>query len=125
MDLILLDTFSQAGIGSYGINLIATALALLLAGYFLEGITVKGIFSALIIAFALSILHATLGAFLDTLAIGFNLVSFGLFSFVVDAVVILVASWFLDGFRVKSFLWAIVLAFVLSILNGVILRMLT
>lgn len=125
MELILLDTFAQAGVGGYFINILASALALLLAGYFLDGITVKGLFSAFIIAFALSLLHATLGQFLDALAIGFNIVSFGLFSFVVDAIVILVASWFLSGFRVKSFLWALLLAFVLSILNGVILRMLT
>jgi putative membrane protein len=41
----------------------------------------------------------------------------GLFSIVVDAVVLKVADYFMKGFAIKSFSWALAMAVVLAIFN--------
>ncbi|MEO1627612.1 MAG: phage holin family protein, partial [Bacteroidota bacterium] len=89
------------------------ALALLIAAFVLDGVEVKGITSSLLVALVLAFLNATIGSYLEEIT-GFYK---GILHFLVDAVVILLASALLKGFRVKGFLWAIILAVALTFLN--------
>ncbi|MEM9917530.1 MAG: phage holin family protein [Bacteroidota bacterium] len=115
---ILLDGLVVASTRSFLAQLLINALALLIASFFLDGVQVKGITSSLIVALVLAFLNATIGTYLTEIT-GFYK---GILHFVVDAVVILIASAILSGFKVKGFIWAVLLAVALTILNAFLYR---
>ena len=116
MELLLLDN----GLSSMLIKVLLNALALMAGAYFLKGVHVQDFTRALIVAVLLSVLNATLGNVLDFITLPLRFLTLGLFSFVIDAVMLLLASYFLKGFKVKSFGSAFVLAILLGIFNTVL-----
>jgi putative membrane protein len=72
---------------------------------------------ALIVAFVLGILNATLGKFLYFITTPLRWITLGIFSLVVDAVVLMIAAHFLKGFNIKNFSWAFLLAIFVALAN--------
>ncbi len=102
------------------INLILSAVAVFLASYILPGVTVDGFVSALIAAAVLGIINAILKPVLVILTLPINIISLGLFTFVINAFLILLTSKLVTGFHVNGFMWALILSFLLSIINFVL-----
>ncbi len=82
----------------------------------LSGITMKSFTTAMGVALVVALLNATLGLFLKIIT--FGILAFGLFKWILNAILILVADWLLDGFKVKNFLWALGLAAFVAIFDG-------
>ncbi len=122
METLFLDTSFLATAASPGflISLFIHTAALMIAAQLLEGVEIESWGAAIIVAIILAILNATIGSFLAAMT-GFHV---GLFGFVIDALVILMASSLMKRFNVKSFLWAFLLAIVLSFTNTVLSRLL-
>lgn len=119
MELLLLD----AGLGSVGemiIKVLLNALALMAGAHLLRGVQVEDFTRAVIIAVVLSFLNATLGAFLDFITTPLRYLTLGLFAFVVDAAILLLAAYFLKGFKVDNFRSAFLLAIALSVFNAIL-----
>lgn len=116
---IFLETLLGGG-GSFIVKLLVNTLAVFLAAKVLDGIQVKDLKTALFVAILVALLNVTLGTYLTELT-GFEI---GLLSFIIDGIVLLVASWFLDGFKIKGILWAFILAIVLALINGFLFRVL-
>jgi putative membrane protein len=81
---------------------------------------VKDFPRAIIIGLVVAVLNATLGHFLDWISTPFRWLTLGLFSFVVDALVLMVADYFLKGLTIKNFWWALALALVVGMANGLV-----
>ncbi|MBU0516456.1 MAG: phage holin family protein [Proteobacteria bacterium] len=92
------------------------ALALFGLSRILPGIELGGVFAALLVAAVLGVLNAVIRPVLILLTLPLTLITLGLFIFVVNALVILLAAWLLPGdvFLVTSFWWAVLLAVCLS-----------
>ncbi len=92
------------------------ALALFGLSRILPGIELGGFFSALLVAAVLGILNAVIRPVLILLTLPLTLVTLGLFIFVINALVILLAAWLLPPsvFFVTGFWWAALLAVCLS-----------
>lgn len=114
------DLFGQTGTGNFFIQLIVNGLALMIASFFLSGVKVKGLFSPFIVALVIAVLNATIGSYLEEL----TGIYAGVLHFLVDAAVILIASWILDGFKVTGPLWAIILAVALTFINAFLYQVL-
>lgn len=117
---LFLDAFanqSGLGIGSWIIRILINAVALMAAAYVLSGVSITDFTRAVILAVVLALLNATLGSVLDFVSTPLRWLTLGLFSIVVDAVVLKVADHFMKGFTIKSFSWALALAVVLAIFN--------
>jgi len=104
--------------GDFILKTIVNTLAIFIAAKILSGIQIKSLKTALLVSLLVAILNATLGSYL-TERTGLEI---GILSFIIDGVVLLVASWFLDGFKIKGILWAFILAVVLAFLNGFLFR---
>ena len=115
MTLVLLVV--QSGLGSFLINVLLMALVLMGAAYLLNGVEIRDFTRAVIIAIVLAILNATLGRFLDFVTTPLRWITLGLFSLVVDAVVLMIAAHFLKGFTIKNFSWALLMAIFVAIAN--------
>ena len=100
------------------INVLVTSVAFYIGGYILSGVEMKDFLQCIIVALVVGFLDVTLGTFLKIATLG--LLSLGIFTWLLNAILIQVADWFLPGFKVKNFWWALGLAAVVSIAGGVI-----
>ncbi len=86
--------------------LILTA-SILITAYLIDGIRVSGFFSALLAAVILGFLNAFFRPILLILTLPINILSLGLFTFVINALLLTMVSVLLPGFDVFGF-WAAV-----------------
>lgn len=100
------------------IRWLVLTLAILCAAYLLDGIHVKGVFSALLGAAALGILNAFLRPLLVLLTLPVNVLSLGLFTVIINAFLLKTASVVMPGFQVEGFWSAILGALIISFVNG-------
>ncbi|MAZ30032.1 hypothetical protein CL655_01985 [bacterium] len=100
------------------------AFALLLTAYLVTGITVDGLYVALITAAILGILHAVVRPILFVLTLPITIITLGLFHFVINAALFMFAASFIEGFSVSSFWTALLGSLIVSILNTIGSRLL-
>lgn len=97
------------------------AAAIFLTANILPGIAVSSFTVALIAALVLGIFNAFLRPVLLLLTLPVNVLTLGLFTFVVNAALVLLASNVVDGFGVSSFWTAFIFAIVLSLISSIFL----
>jgi putative membrane protein len=98
---------------------ILSAVALMIVAHLVPGFYIRSFGAALIAALVIGLVNATLGFFLKVLTFPFIILTLGLFWFVVNAVMLLVASKFVPGFSVAGFVPAFWGAIVLALINMV------
>ena len=99
--------------------LILTA-AIMLTSYLLDGIQVSGFFSALLAAAILSVLNVFLRPVLLILTLPFNILSLGLFTFVINAILLMMVSGVISGFTVRDFKSALFGSLLISVVNAIL-----
>ncbi len=105
---------------NFFIRLILNAVAILLASLLLSGVHVDGFWAALLLALVLAILNVVLKPILVILTIPVTVLTLGLFLIVINAGVLLLADYFVDGTRIDGFWWAVLFGFIVSILNSIL-----
>ncbi|MEH6537956.1 MAG: phage holin family protein [Psychroserpens sp.] len=101
------------------IRLLITAGIVVLLSHFLTGVAVSGFTAALIVAAVLALLNAILKPILIILTIPITIMTLGLFLFVINACIILLADRFIDGFAVDGFWTALLFSILLSISQSI------
>jgi putative membrane protein len=101
------------------IRLFFTWLAVIIASYILPGIHINDYISALIFAAVLALLNLFLKPVLVILTIPITLVTLGLFLLVINACIILVGDYFVDGLKVDNFWWALLFSLVISVIVSI------
>ena len=101
------------------IRLFFTWLAVIIASYILPGIHITDYFSALLFAAVLALLNVFLKPLLVILTIPITLVTLGLFLLVINACIILLGDYFVDGMRVDNFWWALLFSLVISVIVSI------
>jgi len=99
--------------------LILTA-AVMLASYLIEGIRVSGFFSAFFTAAILGILNVLFRPIVILLTLPINIISFGLFTFVINALMLMMASGVIAGFEVHGFWSALLGSLIISGVNWIL-----
>lgn len=98
-------------------RLLLTSLTILAVPYFVSGVQVDGIGTALLAAFILGVLNVTLKPLLILFTLPLTLLSFGLFLFVVNALVFQFAAGLLPGLHVASFGSAFLASLLVSLVS--------
>jgi len=93
------------------------SLSLLIVSYVVPGFFVTGIAAALIAAAVFGFLNATLGLVLKILTFPFTILTFGLFWFVINAVILEITSTLVPGFFIRSFFAALIGAILLTLVD--------
>ena len=97
------------------IHVLVTAAALLLIGQYVPGITIASFYTALIVAVIWGILGLTVRPVLKLLTLPINIITFGLFSLVLNALLFWFLATFIAGFAVAGFIPALMGTIILSI----------
>ena len=102
------------------LKFLITALAAIIASYILPGVYIDGLLSAVILALLLGLLNVTVRPLLLMLTIPATVLTFGIFIFVINAIVILICDAILPGFEVDNFWWAMLFSIVLWLTNSLL-----
>lgn len=88
----------------------------------LSGVEIKNFWAAIWVAAGISVANFLLGPLLHLLALPVTIITFGLFAIIVNAILVKLVDEFIDGFKIKSFGWAIAFTFILSIISSVLTK---
>jgi putative membrane protein len=100
------------------VNLIISTLAVLISAYILPGVKVDGFLTAIVVAVVLGIVNIFIKPILLLLTFPLTILSLGLFYFVINALMVLLVSMIVPGFKVSGFFWALIFSLVLSIVSS-------
>ncbi len=105
------------------LNWLISTIAIIISAYILPGIKVPNFTTALVAALVLGILNAIIRPLLILLTLPVNILTLGLFTLVINAVIILLVSSLVPEFQVNGFLSALLFAIVLSVINSLLIRL--
>ncbi len=100
------------------IRWLVNAGALWLIAYAIEGIEVSGPLAAIVAAAVLGIINAILRPIFILLTLPINILTLGLFTFILNGFMLYLAGTLVRGFEVQGFWAAVFGALVLSIVSG-------
>jgi putative membrane protein len=104
----------------YLVSLLLNSVAVVVASYLLPNVTIDSYQTALMVALFIGLLNVFVKPVLKILTLPINVLTLGLFSLVVNGVLVLLVSNFLPGFNVEGLIWAIIFSIVLSIVSSVL-----
>lgn len=99
------------------VNWLLSAILILVTGYIIPGVHISDFTSALLASVVLGIINALLKPLIVILTLPINLLTLGLFTLIINGVLVMLASSLVSGFQVDSFGSALLFGIVLSILN--------
>ncbi|MBA3046838.1 phage holin family protein [Patescibacteria group bacterium] len=97
-----------------------TAAAILITAYLLPGVSISGLWAALWLAVFLGIINIVIKPILIIFTLPINILTLGLFTFVINGLLILLASSIIKGFEVSGFFTALGFSIVLSAISYVL-----
>lgn len=98
---------------------LVSALAIGIAAYVVPGVTVT-IAGALVAAVVLGALNLLVRPILFLLTLPVTILTLGLFSLVINAIIVLLAAFVVPGFTIASFWAALLFGIVLAVVNWVL-----
>ncbi len=101
-------------------TLILSAIAFYVTAYLVPGVTIAGWSALLVVSIVWGILSILVKPVLILLTLPINILTLGLFTFVINAMLIMLMSNLVRGFSVASFGTALVAAVVLALVNLVL-----
>ncbi len=99
-----------------------TTLAVFALPYFIEGIAVDGILTAVIVAVCLVFIHMVVKPIVNLLTLPLNIITLGLFSLVLNGLFFWFVASIITGITVATFTAALIGALIISILNWIVGR---
>ncbi|MDE0598080.1 MAG: phage holin family protein [Dokdonia donghaensis] len=106
------------------IKILLTAVAVVVLSKFLPGVTVDGFVTAIIVAVVLALLKFIVRPILVILTLPVTIITFGLFLFIINAIIILIADYFVGGFSVSGVWIALLFSILLSIFQSILFSLL-
>lgn len=103
-------------------KLLISAVAFYVTAYLLPGVVISGWSSLLVVSVVWGILAVLVKPLLILLTLPVNIMTLGLFTLVINGVLVLITAKLVNGFSVNGFGTAVLAALVLSIINMILSR---
>ncbi len=100
------------------IRFLLSGVAVMLTAYLLPGAHVQDYWAALLVAVLVSFSNVIVKPILIIFTIPITILTLGLFLLVINACIILLVDYFVDGFSVDGFWWALAFSLILSVFNS-------
>jgi putative membrane protein len=110
-------SFERIGMRGVLLRWVVLTAAVLAASWLLDGIHVDGLVSAVLAAATLGLLNAFLRPLLILLTLPLNIVTLGLFTFLINALMLKIASELIPGFTVHGFWTAVIGALIIGLVS--------
>lgn len=106
------------------LKIVLTAIAVVILAKILPGVAVEGYLSAILVAIVLALLRLIVKPVLVILTLPITIVTLGIFLLFINAIIIMMADFFVDGFAVSSIWWALLFSLLLSFLQSILFSIL-
>jgi len=100
------------------LKIVLTSLVVLLLANILPGIAVASFGTAVWVTIAISLLNMIVRPLLVFFTLPATIVTLGLFLFVINAIIIMMAGYFVSGFIVEGFFYALLFSILLSVFRS-------
>ena len=91
------------------------ALSIIFVSWIVPGIEVSGFVHAMLVVIIIALINTFIKPFLQIITLPINIVTLGLFSLVINALLLMLASFLSPGFEVEGFLSAFIGSIILSL----------
>lgn len=102
------------------INLLINGLAVYITANLLPGVAVNNFFTAIVVSVVLGLVNTFIKPILFILTLPATIMTLGLFTFVINALMIFLVARFVPGFHVEGFWSALFFSLVLSLVSSVL-----
>jgi len=102
------------------IRWLISTVSILITAYLLDGIHVSGFFTAFFAAAILGILNAFFRPLMFVITLPINIVTLGLFTFVINAILLLMVAGVISGFEIAGFWSALLGSLLISLVSWLI-----
>jgi putative membrane protein len=102
--------------------LLINSIVIFLGAYFLEGVKIKGFLTAFGVAILLGLINMFIKPLIVFLTLPLTILTLGLFILVINAWILLIVDKLVEGITIKSFWWAVLYGFFISVLNTILLK---
>jgi len=96
---------------------LGNSLAVYAAAVLLPGVSVRSFWSATLVALVMGLLNTVIKPVLEFFSLPFIILSLGLFTLVINGLLLWLAAALLDGFQVDGFFTALIGALVISVFS--------
>lgn len=96
------------------------AVATFATAYILPGAEVESFTTAIILAIVLGLLNVIVKPILSVLSLPVTVLTFGLFTLIINGLIILLASKIVPGFHIAGFWWAVLFSIVLTLISSLL-----
>lgn len=100
-----------------------TWIAVIIAAWLLPGVEINDNLTALVVAAVLALLDSVVKPVLVILTIPITIVTLGFFLLIINALIVLMDAYFVHGFRVDGFWWALLFSIIVSFIRALFERM--
>ena len=107
---------------NFVLRILITAVVAFALSSVLPGIHIHTFWTAIVLSLVLAVLNFLLKPILIILTLPITILTFGLFLFVINALIVLLAGNFVRGFEVDGFGWALLFSLLLSLLTSLLYR---
>lgn len=102
------------------LKMLLSAVAVFVLASVLPGVGVDSYVSALIVAVVLSVLNTIVKPILIFFTFPVTVITLGLFLLVINIIIIKMGDYFVGGFSVDGWLWALIFSVLLSLLQSIL-----
>jgi putative membrane protein len=102
---------------------LVSAVSIIIAAYVLPGVHVSGIVAALVLAVILGVINAFIRPLLIILTLPLSILTLGLFTLIINAVLVMLAARLVPGVSIDGFLWALAFGVVLALVHAFLKRL--
>lgn len=95
----------------------ACVVAMPVAAWILPGVHTAGAQVAWVAGLLLGLIYLVLRPLAKLVLLPFNCLTFGIVGFLVDVLLVQLAAWWMPGFAINGFLWAVLAAVIVSLLR--------
>jgi putative membrane protein len=100
------------------LRILLNSTAVLVASALIPGVHVRNFLVAALVAITLGVFNAFVRPILVFLTLPVTVITFGLFVFVINAALVMLAAYIIPGFGVDGFWWALLFSFVVSLVSS-------
>lgn len=100
-------------------KILLTAISAYGLTYVLSGVQVNDLQSALIFAVVFGLINLIVKPIVKLFSLPITIITLGLFSLVINALMVLLADHFVDGINVDGFWWALIFSLALSLISSI------
>lgn len=101
-------------------RLILSSVAVFIAAYFMDSVSIEPWWVAIIVAVVLGFINSTVRPIIKFFSLPITILTLGIFSLVINGAMVLFCSWLINGFNVDGLGSAILFSIILAIVNWVL-----